>query len=372
MFAAFLSIVLFSSVGWSAEGPPIDEELRGIWVTRWTYSSKADVQRIMADVSDAGFNTVYFQVRGQHDAFYESSLEPWAKELTGTLGKNPGWDPLQIAVDSGHGLGLEVHAYVNAFTLWRSTAEPTNSSPAHAWQTDPDWLVADAEGGPMALTEQYVYASPGNRAVRDRLVQVVSEIAQRYKVDGIHLDHIRYPGSGYGYDMASLAAWEADGRPDFDGWRRSAVNAAVRAVSEVVNVPVSAAVWGVYTNHWDWPGVSEGRNEYFQDAEAFTRLGLVDALIPMVYWKVNPGGRLDFGAVVADHVKRANGRHVYAGVRADPKWGPAEVESAILSARKQGAQGVVLFEYSEAKPMFERLKNGVFARPAVPPKMDWR
>jgi uncharacterized lipoprotein YddW (UPF0748 family) len=172
--------------------------------------------------------------------------------------------------------------------------------------------------------------------------------------------------------MASLAAWEADGRPDFDGWRRSAVNAAVEAVSKAVNVPVSAAVWGVYTNHWAWPEVSEGRNDYFQDAEAFTRLGLVDALIPMVYWKMNPGGRLDFEAVVADHVKRANGRHVYAGVRADPAWGPDEVESAIRAARKQGAQGVVLFDYTEAKPMFARLKSGVFARPAAPPKMDWR
>ena len=372
MLVVLLNFVLACSVAWADDDPATEQELRGIWVTRWTYSSEAEVQGIMADVAGAGFNTVYFQVRGQHDAFYRSTIEPWAKELTGTLGKDPGWDPLQVAVDSGHGLGLEVHAYVNAFTFWRGTDAPTTSTPAHAWQTDSDWLVADGEGTPMALNEQYVYASPGNRAVRDRLVQVVSEIDRRYDVDGIHLDHIRYPGSQYGHDLASLAAWEADGRSDFDAWRRSAVNAAVEAVYKAVSVPVSAAVWGVYTNHWAWPEVSEGRNEYFQDAEAFTRLGLVDALIPMVYWKMNPGERLDFETVVADHVKRANGRHVYAGVRTDPKWGPAEVESAIRAARKHGAHGVVLFEYSEAKPMFERLKNGVFARPATPPKMDWR
>ena len=118
--------------------------------------------------------------------------------------------------------------------------------------------------------------------------------------------------------------------------------------------------------------MSEGFSDYYQDANAFTAGGHADALIPMVYWKVNPGGRLDFAELVADHVSRANGRHVYAGVRADPSWAPEDVEAAIRAARAQGAHGVVLFEYSEGRPLFDRLKRGVFAQPAVPPEMGWR
>lgn len=349
-----------------------DAELRGVWVTRWTYRNEADVRRIMTDIADARFNTVFFQVRGQHDAFYPSKIEPWAKDLTGHLGQDPGWDPLAVAVESGHAKGLKVHAYINAFTMWRGEAPPENTTPVHAWSAHGDWVVADKDGMPQLLNEGYVYASPGNPAVRARLAAVAKDIADRYEVDGIHLDHIRYPGPKFGYDMESMAAWEAAGRPDFSDWRRSAVNDAVRAVRDAVDVPVTAAVWGVYTNPWGWREVSEGRNAYFQDSAAFTEQGLVDALLPMTYWKLNPGGRLDFEALVRDHVARANGRHIYAGIRADPSWGAKSVVDSVRAARKAGAHGIVIFDYSEGRGAFEDLKSTVFKASATPPEFDWR
>jgi uncharacterized lipoprotein YddW (UPF0748 family) len=372
MLGLVFAIMMHITVAFGQASEPVAEELRGIWVTRWTYASAEDVKRIMNEVADAGFNTVYFQVRGQHDAFYKSDIEPWSDGLTGTLGKDPGWDPLAVAVEAGHARKLHVHAYINSFTVWRGQEPPQASVPPHAWHTDGDWLVATADGMPSSLNEGYVYASPGQASVRKRLASVAKDIADRYPVDGIHLDHIRYPGPEFGHDLGSLAAWEADGQPDFGDWRRAQVNKAVADVQAAVDVPVSAAVWGVYTNRWGWPEVSEGRNAYFQDADAFTREGLVDALLPMVYWPVNPGGRLDFTTLIEDHVSRANGRHVYAGIRTDPSWGSEAVIACIKAARKAGAHGVVLFEYSEGKPYFDALKADVFNAPANPPKMDWR
>jgi len=367
----FLTLIFWLQMLGLAESGPA-RELRGVWVTRWTFENEADVREIMNNVADAGFNTVFFQVRGVHDSFYRSSLEPWAGSLTGKLGQTPDWDPLGVAVDVGHARGLKVHAYINAFTLWRGLAPPEKSKPEHAWLAHGEWLVADTDGMPMALNSGYVYASPGNPEVRKHLAAVAAEIARRYPVDGIHLDHIRYPGSAYGHDLSSLAEWEAEGKPDFDDWRRGAVNAAVAAVSESVSVPVTAAVWGVYTNRWGWSEVSEGRDEYFQDAQAFTKKGLVDALVPMVYWRPKPSGRLDFGTLVKDHVSRANGRHIYIGIRAEPSWGSEVLVEMVKLARAGGADGVVFFEYSEAKPAFGLLKSTVFSEPAEPPKMRWR
>ncbi len=353
-------------------GPETRSELRGIWVTRWTYGSEQDVTRIIGEVADAGFNTVYFQVRGQHDAFYKSSIEPWAQELTGVLGQDPGWDPLAVAVAAARERGVKLHAYINAFTLWRGVKPPSSSLPSHAWDDHADWIVAREDGMPMELSEGYVYSSPGNPDARKRLADVARDIAKRYDVDGIHLDHIRYPDADYGYDMSSLAAWESAGRPDFDDWRRQQVTEAVKAVSGAVDVPVSAAVWGVYVNRWGWPGVSEGLHRYLQDAGAMTQQGSVDALIPMTYWRADPGNRLDFGLLVEEHLTRANGRHVYAGIRADPTWGAEAVVACVEAARKAGAHGVVVFEYSEGRAYFEALKATVFKEPAVPPAMDWR
>ncbi len=369
-----LAVFLWAFIGvpWAAEVTEPVQEHRGIWVTRWTYQSADHVREIMDDIAQAGFNAVYFQVRGQHDAFYASKIEPWAKDLTGQLGKNPGWDPLAVAVEAGHERGLEVHAYLNAFPMWRGPESPGDTTPAHAWTEHPEWAVADMDGTPMTLNDGYVFASPGNKDVRERLVAVAADVARRYRVDGIHLDYIRYPGEAYGRDLASLSAWEAAGRPSFADWRRAQVTAAVAGVQDAVGVPVSAAVWGVYVNRWGWPEVSEGRNGYYQDANAFTQSGAADALLPMIYWPVNPGGRLDFGVLIRDHLSRANGKHVYAGVLADPKTGVEPVIEAILTARKAGAHGVVLFEYTQSKLWFKTLRERVFQQAAVTPDMAWR
>lgn len=88
-------------------------EVRAVWVTRFAWSTEADVKAIIDRSATAGFNVVYFQIRGNGDAYYKSLLAPWAKKLTGTLGKEPGWDPLQVAITEAHLKGMQLHAYWN-------------------------------------------------------------------------------------------------------------------------------------------------------------------------------------------------------------------------------------------------------------------
>jgi len=83
-------------------------EARGIWMSRFEYAAerargnpetaKQMIRDVFAKARRARFNMVFFQVRGNADAFYRSSLEPWSDMLTGRLGEDPGWDPLQFAV----------------------------------------------------------------------------------------------------------------------------------------------------------------------------------------------------------------------------------------------------------------------------------
>ncbi len=352
---------------------PDDGELRGVWVDRWTFSDEADVRAIMVNSAAAGFNTVFFQVRGNADAYYQSSHEPWAKGLTGTLGRDPGWDPLAVAVEAGHANGLEVHAYINAFPFWAGTTPPAESTPRHALLEHPDWLVADGSGTPMALNSSYVWMSPANPEVQERLADVAADIGNRYDVDGIHLDLVRYPGAAYSHDDTSEAAYDGSGWED---WQRAQVVEAVAGVYAVSPVPVTAAVWGIYTNDWGWSGASEGRDDYYQDSRAFASEGVVDANIPMIYWPVTatPGERLDFATLIADHVAHSGGRHVYAGITAEMDGGEGAVLGCIDAARAAGARGVVIFDYQLLldEGYLLDLATGPFAEPKDPPRYDWR
>lgn len=366
----------------SGEGLP--EELRGVWWTRYEWASTStspdSIRAGMADIAGAGFNAVFFQVRASFDAYYDSRLEPWASRLTGSLGQDPGFDPLAVAVEAAHDNGLQVHAYINVAPFWQGSTAPASVGVAHAWTEHPEWGVVDSSGKGQTLNDGYVYASLGNAEVRARTAAVAADIASRYEVDGIHLDYIRYPASNTSYDDASQAAYAADtaaggawpglSRAD---WQREMVKDTVRRVRDAVTVPVTAAVWGVHTNEWGWSGVSQGNADYYQDSRAFLSEGLADATLPMAYWKVadKEGDRLDFRVLTRDHVAHAAGRHVYMGI-GTYELGYDETVRCIEAARQEGAQGVVVFSWSYISAHKDALRAGVFAEPAVPPAMPWR
>ncbi len=349
----------------------VNREGRGLWVTRWSFrptkaEGTADIARIMRNASEANLNIVYFQVRGQGDAYYRSHYEPWAKRLTGTLGKDPGWDPLQTAIDYAHRNGMKLHAWVNVFTMWQGTTRPTSSTPQHIY-FNPGWKVATRywSGGTwhyrdQSLSNDYLWATPGNRAVRDHVTNVVADIVSNYAVDGVHLDRIRYPGPQYSYDKVSndtysnaYAAYGAahnGARLSRSTWQRWQVTAAVSSIYHAVKtinpkVQVSAAAWGIYTNRWKWPGVSDGLKNYYQDSQSWPAAGVVDFLAPMTFWDLDHIPR--WATLVSDFVSHSAGRGVYAGIAAyQYRSNFREIQREIAAGRSLRANGFSFFDYS--------------------------
>ncbi|MGH2566859.1 MAG: glycoside hydrolase family 10 protein, partial [Bacteroidota bacterium] len=217
-------------------------EARGVWMSRFEYaddSSRSNPDRAQRRIREvfeqarrAKFNMVFFQVRGNGDAFYRSAYEPWSLMLTGTLGQDPGWDPLQFALDEAHRLGLELHAWLNTFPVWRGKTPPAESTPRSVYLEHPDWLVCDSDGKPMPLNDGYVNVSPGIPAARQHVLDVVMDMVEKYDVDGIHFDYIRYPeestARGYSHDSISVARFTStEGNPKrlaWDHWQREQVN----------------------------------------------------------------------------------------------------------------------------------------------------
>ena len=346
-------------------------EARALWVTRWDYGDEDDVETIMDRADDAGFNVVLFQVRGTFDAFYASSLEPWASELSGTLGQDPGWDPLQTALDLGHARGLEVHAWLNTFPFWRGTSPPPETQPRHMFLQHPEWLVVDEWGDPMDLNSSYVFASPGSPEVRAHVAAVASDIVTHYAVDGIHLDYIRYPGPEYSHDDASLAAYaDSGGALDYGDWQREQVTATAAAVNDAIgavdpDVLLTAAVWGIYEDLWSW-WTSQGNVDYYQDSLAMVDEGALDVIVPMIYWPLTePSGEYtDYRTLVEFFASSVPGDALWAGMKAD--YGDfGEIAAEIDVAREVGAGGVSIFAYSTLveHDYFDDLAAGPFAGP---------
>ena len=397
MHVLFLLLLIgLAACGGPTEPPeavPPAGEARALWVSRFEYTSAADVDSIVARAARTNFNVIFFQVRGAGDAFYHSGLEPCAVSLCGSLGNgSPSWDPLAVAIAAAHARGLQLHAWINALSGWAAgSATSCNllkpsaaGSPNHMLITHPDWRVVDATQAAQPCPDapnEYIYLSPGIPGVRTHLARVAADIARRYGVDGIHLDRIRYPGPPWSHDTTSRRVFGKDPAAfptDWAQFRRDQVALAVRETFDSVRsarptAVLSAAVWGIWQDRWGWSS-SHGYGQYFQDPRAWVVAGILDVAVPMTYYSIapTPCGFADWACLLDDHlVMQTSGRQVYIGIAASR--GTAEVLRQIELGRQRGVTGFALYSSSSVTAdMRAALVGGPFARPAQVPEMPWR
>lgn len=269
---------------------------------------KAELIAILDKLQAGNINAVCLQVRSQGDALYKSSYEPWAVALTGTRGKDPGYDPLEYAIQEVHNRGMELHAWVNPFRM--STTEGGRLTEAQvislynglSW----DWVLTYDNG---TFTGQII--DPGYPAAREYIKNVVMEIVDKYDIDGILMDDYFYPyGGTTDEDDVSKGLHKpndvkdinGDGNTD-DDWRRSNVDALVKLIYDELNTGANKKPWvrfglapfGVWTVQPEaaaaygisLPNGISGQDCYEQLAcnpIEWIKNGYIDYVSPQLYW----------------------------------------------------------------------------------------
>ncbi|NUN69049.1 MAG: family 10 glycosylhydrolase [Bacteroidetes bacterium] len=349
-------------------------EVRAVWISSaggdWpTSTDPAEQQRsllaIFNTLQEQHFNTVFFQVRPRGNVLYRSALEPWASQLTGVLGRDPGYDPLEFAIAEAHKRGLELHAWFNVAKVWGSDNLPAHQQ--HVTRRHREWV---------RLFEGEWWLDMGEPDARAYTEALVKELVSSYDIDGIHFDYIRYPSPSF-EDWGSFTKW-GDGveRPE---WRRNNITAFVRNVYAFVQkekpwVKVGSAPLGIYQSI---PGAQSSFNGYsgvFQDSRRWLREGIHDYLTPQLYWTIgeqkNPNDP-DFYQLSSDWVNENAQRHIYIGIGAYRDAVQEEVKEQVRLTREEGAQGQAFFRYENVAAVIEQ--NGpLYTAPALVPPMAWK
>jgi uncharacterized lipoprotein YddW (UPF0748 family) len=380
--------------------PPIAREFRGVWVATvdnmdWpsrrdltAEQQQAELLAILDRASSLHMNAVVLQVRPEADALYESRLEPWSRYLSGTQGKapDPWWDPLAFAVREAHKRGLELHAWFNPYRAEYVRGEQVARS--HVSTKHPGWVVPY---GP------YRWMNPGIAAVRQRMVDVLVDVVDRYDVDGVHIDDYFYPypetrnGRPIPFpDASTYGAYRRSGGDLSRGdWRRRNVDLLVRQFYGAVKaekpwVKVGVSPFGIW-RPGNPPSIQSGIDTYlelFADSRKWLREGWLDYLAPQLYWPVSPPEQsypvlLDWW--VEQDVK---GRHVWPGL-ADyklPIGGPKAmraqdiVQEILLTRERPGATGHIHFNAAILMQNVDGIADrlaAVYAEPALVPASPW-
>jgi uncharacterized lipoprotein YddW (UPF0748 family) len=359
-----------AGAGGGTAGP--QREVRAVWLTTiagldWpltfdTAAQKASLVRIVERLHAARFNTIFFQVRSRGDAVYRSGVEPWSEVLTGTPGRDPGWDPLAFVIAEAHRRGMEVHAWFNTYLVKGGNGAPPRTTPPHVMTTHPEWA---------RFFEDRWWLDPGEPGVERFIVGVVKDLLARYDVDGLQLDYLRYPGRNFDDDRTY--ARYGGGRPR-DDWRRENITrllervaGAVRDVRPAVRLGVTPI--GIYRNPHGVRGL-ESYSDVFQDTYHWIERGLVDYIVPQLYWPIGGGnGDPDFAAMAAEWREQTPGCQLYLGIGSYKDEVLEQSERLVAVARASGAEGEAFFRYSSISP---QLPFAAYARPAMPPAMPWR
>ncbi len=272
-----------------------NSEFRGIWVITWEIfrhqgaylkgeELKKRIDTIMDNVKKGGLNAVIWQVRQGSTVYFPSQIEAWGKW---TQYREPGFDPLAYAVKAAKLRNLEFHAWLNTF-------EAGDSSAVGMAKKHPEWVCRDSNG---ALPKRNFALSPGLPQVRAHIQSVVMELVNRYEVDGIHLDYIRwseFPMGESDFPTNALPQFQFDtthsskngiptGFANWNEWRRAMVTTFVSELKQKLSAvprPITLSVAAIGKYNW---GGWNGYHLVHQDAALWFNQGFIDHLMPMNY-----------------------------------------------------------------------------------------
>jgi len=297
----------------------------------------------------------------------ERTVAEWQREFVrlrggGIRGVLVSGGDTEILSQTAREAGLEFHRWI--WTLNRSGDQWVK-------ERHPEWFTVSRNGDSSLVKPPYVnyyqWLCPTRQPVRDYLSGVVTELAADPRIDGVHLDYVRYCDvilpvglwSQYGlvqdrempeYDFcycdvcretfkaeSGVDPLDLPDPPADVAWRRfrwDSVTGLVNGLADAVHAerkPITAAVFPtpdiarrLVRQAWDeWP---------------------LDAFFPMLYQDFYEEDIPWIGTATAGDVGALGGRaSLYSGLYL-PSLPPADCAVAVRQALTNGADGVSLFE----------------------------
>jgi uncharacterized lipoprotein YddW (UPF0748 family) len=377
------------------------QQFRGVWIATvdnidWPSRPglPASVQQqefvhLLDTVQQMNMNAVVVQVKPMADAFYPSQYGPWSAYLTGTQGKDPGYNPLAFMVSEAHKRHLEFHAWFNPYRL--SMHDDINALAAnHPARQHPDWVVH--YGGKL-------YYNPGIPAVREFIVNSMLEVVNGYHIDAVHMDDYFYPYPVAGQAFPDDATYRQYNTGHFTNkadWRRDNVNQLVHELSVKIkraraHVKFGISPFGVWRNKATDPTGSDTQagiqnyDDLYADTRTWIRNNWLDYIAPQIYWNTGyPPAAYD--KLVDWWSKEVTGHqvHLYIGEAAykigtnqPVAWtNPEEMPGHLhLDQRYPQVKGNIFFSLKDLlrNPLGfkDRLSNDLYKQKAVVPPMPW-
>jgi len=271
-------------------------EARCIWLDRGTIVATRGAKG-MSELFDklkaAGINVVYFETNNAGFTMYPSKM---ALQNPETLG----WDPLGTGLKEARKRNMEFHAWFWNFNVGNAKHNPIIGKESDypgpvLGAHDFAWALASSTGSFLPPRQFEYWLDPSNPECRQYNKDLMTEVVNKYPVDGIQLDYIRYPFNNRGSEMGwnwlgrqkfeketglSLDRLDDETRAAWVQWKTNIISSYVKECSDFFRalkpgIRISAAVYAMPRRL--------RVNAIQQDWETWIANGWIDTLNPMTY-----------------------------------------------------------------------------------------
>lgn len=292
-----------------AEAADKHEEFHAVWISYLEFNDRLKdpvtgelgftkerfesvIDEMFDNAAGLNMNAVIVHVRPFGDAFYPSEYFPWSKYISGTQGKDPGFDPLKYMVKAAHDRGLQFHAWINPYRVTSGTTDVNTLSKDNMARK---WMTSGSKDKQRRILSfgGSLYYNPADEWVQFFIRNGIKEIVENYDVDGIHFDDYFYPtlGSNYAknFDYPEYKTYAAEAIEDgikplsIQDWRRDNVNRLIKKVYKAVKSVKKDVVFGISPGGFlDYLTMVD---RYYCDIETWlSKPGYVDYIAPQIYW----------------------------------------------------------------------------------------
>lgn len=294
------------------------QEVRGVWVSNVANIDtpkgksideyKVYLQKMIENMASYKINTMIFQVRPNNDAYYESALNPWSRYITGTEGKNPGFDVLKYVIDEAKKYNIKVHAWMNPYRVSSASLTQLNMTKEEYLNTLDELNFAKRHPEHTILDgDQKIILSPSHPEVIDFVAKTIMEVVDNYDVEGVHIDDYFYPYAKIPEEKEyeDYLAYRENESQSFDDFRRMNVDKMIKRIHDELKKSFSKngkkvlfgiSPFAIYRTHssiveggWDKgsynaPGALQCYSALYSDVYKWMEEKWIDYVVPQVYF----------------------------------------------------------------------------------------
>lgn len=345
--------------------PYIKNETKGVWI-RPTEKNADQIIATLDNLKANGFNSVFLETYFHGKTIFPSqTMNKYGFTVQNEIFE--GFDPLDVWIKEAHKRDIKVHIWFQSFYVGNQSPD---YNPSSILAVRPDWgnktkKNANSPKATMSASEHNGYfLDPANPEVHEFLLDLLSEIIDRYKPDGINLDYIRYPNATAGNDMNAWGFTEY-ARNDFKNqygkdpielttsdvqwydwnqYRRNNVTNFVKQVGELgkeKNVYISAVVF---------PDRASALTSKQQDWRTWSVNNYINGFTPLF---LTYDSKM-LASMMNDVMNvKSPQTDLYAGLFVTFMGGaPEDLIRQIYETRKMNANGVILFDYAHTTPVY--------------------